>query len=75
MKKPSGLWKATAKVRGATVKAGWVVLADGNQVGMYTTDGAGGTAAPRLDAATGRATIGGAVLTAVAADPESGAGF
>ncbi len=31
--KPSGLYRATAVVRGATIKAGWIVLSDGTQVG------------------------------------------
>src|SRR5215470_10769987 len=36
--KPSGLYQATAKVRGATVKAGWIVLPDGSQVGAFESD-------------------------------------
>ena len=75
VKKPSGLWKATAEVRGAKVEAGWVVLADGSQVGFFTRDGGAGAAAPRLDTTGGRATIDGRAMTAVAADPETGAGF
>jgi serine/threonine-protein kinase len=74
VKKPSGLYKATAKVRGAKVQGGWVVLADGDQVGLVRRDGAPATA-PVIDTATGRTTIDGQVLTAVAADPDSGAGF
>jgi hypothetical protein len=73
--KPSGLWKATAEVRGAKVQAGWVVLADGTQVGLFTRNGAGGTAAPRLDTATGTATIDGRALAVVATDAETGTGF
>jgi hypothetical protein len=74
VKKPSGLWKAAAEVRGAKVQGGWIVLEDGTQVGMVTRDGAGASA-PAIDAATGRTTIDGQVLTAVAADPDTGAGF
>jgi serine/threonine-protein kinase len=75
VKKPSGLWKATAEVRGAKVEAGWVVLADGKQVGMVTREGAAGVAAPRLDVRTGRATYAGQELAAVATDADTGAGF
>ena len=31
--KPSGLYRATADVRGATINAGWIVLPDGTQIG------------------------------------------
>jgi serine/threonine-protein kinase len=73
-KKPSGLYRATAEVRGARIEGGWVVLADGRQVGLVTRHNAPAVA-PRVDPATGRVTIDGQVLTAVAADPETGAGF
>ncbi|WP_146607941.1 hypothetical protein [Spongiactinospora gelatinilytica] len=33
-KKPSGLYRASAIVRGARLKAGWIVLADGTQTGF-----------------------------------------
>ena len=36
--KPSGLYQATAEVRGATIKAGWIVLPDGTQVGSLEAD-------------------------------------
>lgn len=66
--RPSGLYRATATVRGATVVAGWVVLPDGSQVGAWSTDGRDVTPAPVLDLTTGRATIAGSVLTATAVD-------
>ncbi|MDF5755478.1 hypothetical protein [Spongiactinospora sp. TRM90649] len=37
-KKPSGLYRASAIVRGARVKAGWIVLADGTQTGAARLD-------------------------------------
>ena len=74
-KPSSGIWKATAKVRGARVEAGWVVLDDGSQTGMFTRNGAGGAAAPRLDTATGTATIDGQQIHVTATNPETGTGF
>ncbi|MBG0815124.1 hypothetical protein [Planomonospora sp. ID82291] len=40
VKKPSGLYRATAIVRGAKVRAGWIYLADGTRVGLTLVDGA-----------------------------------
>jgi hypothetical protein len=74
-KPSSGIWKATAKVRGARVEAGWVVLDDKVQTGMYTTDGAGGAAAPPLNTATGTAMFGDQQVTVTETNPETGAGF
>jgi hypothetical protein len=74
VKKPSGLWKATAEVRGATVEGGWVVLEDGTQVGLVRRNGVPATA-PLIDPAAGRVTIDGQLLTVVATDSETGAGF
>lgn len=34
VKKPSGLYRATAVVRGANVRAGWIYLDDGTRVGL-----------------------------------------
>ncbi|GAA3129620.1 hypothetical protein GCM10010466_20450 [Planomonospora alba] len=39
VKKPSGLYRATAVVRGATVRAGWIYLPDGSRVGLTLVDG------------------------------------
>ncbi len=36
--KPSGLYQSIATVRGAAVKAGWIGLADGSQVGAIDPD-------------------------------------
>jgi hypothetical protein len=77
--KPSGLYRATAVVRGATVKAGWIVLSDGTQVGSVepSADSSEPTAneAPVLDVATGTAQAGDLVLHAVPVDGVTGSGF
>ncbi|MFE6893027.1 hypothetical protein [Streptomyces sp. NPDC057694] len=61
--KPSGLYRATTEVRGATIDGGWIVLPDGRQVGIVTRD-AVPTAAPRIDPETGAVTVDGERLTA-----------
>lgn len=62
-KKPSGLYRATATVRGAKVDGGWIVLPDGRQVGIVTRDGEP-SQAPRIDPETGAVTVDGQQLTA-----------
>ncbi|MDM4719504.1 hypothetical protein QTQ03_07800 [Micromonospora sp. WMMA1363] len=59
---PSGLYRATATARGAQVEGGWIVLADGTQVGLVTVDGAA-RPAPPLDTDTGTVTVSGTALT------------
>ncbi|WP_328840017.1 hypothetical protein [Streptomyces europaeiscabiei] len=61
--KPSGLYRATANVRGAEVDGGWIVLPDGRQVGILKRDGKP-TTAPEIDPETGAVTIDGQRLTA-----------
>ncbi|MFJ9567591.1 hypothetical protein ACIRQQ_47195 [Streptomyces fuscichromogenes] len=61
--KGSGLYRATATVRGAKVDGGWIVLADGRQVGIVDRDGTP-SAAPRIDPETGAVTVDGQQLTA-----------
>jgi len=77
--KPSGLYEATAVVRGATIKAGWIVLPDGTQVGSLESDAdsaaPSATAAPMLDVATGTATFDGVVLHAIPVSGLTGSGF
>ena len=77
--KPSGLYRATADVRGARIKAGWIVLPDGTQVGSLeaNADAAvpSATSAPALDVAAGTAQDGSAVLRAIAISGVTGAGF
>jgi hypothetical protein len=62
-KKPSGLYRATATVRGAKIDGGWIVLKDGTQVGVLTRDGEP-SSAPRIDPETGAVTVDGQQLTA-----------
>ncbi|MFD3504489.1 hypothetical protein [Streptomyces sp. NPDC058678] len=62
-KKPSGLYRATATVRGAKVDGGWIVLPDGRQVGILTRDDEP-SPAPRIDPETGAVTVDGQQLTA-----------
>ncbi len=77
--KPSGLFQSIAVVRGATVKAGWIVLANGTQVGSLEPDANSATpsaqAAPKLDVSTLTAQDGGTTLTATPIDGETGSGF
>ena len=77
--KPSGLYRATAVVRGATVKAGWIVLSNGMKVGSIESDAnstaPSATQAPDLDVATGTARDGDTVLHAVAISGATGSGF
>jgi hypothetical protein len=75
--KSSGLFQATARVQGKTIKAGWIVLGDGTQIGSLETDESGATAvtAPKLDVATMTARIGNVVLHAVPVSGVTGSGF
>jgi hypothetical protein len=75
--KSSGLYQATAVVQGKTIKAGWIVLADGTQLGSVEINQAGKDAvtAPKLDVATMTARIGNVVLHAVPVSGVTGSGF
>jgi hypothetical protein len=77
IKKGSGLYRTTARVGGTTIKAGWIELPDGTQVGAYTTNGGESRPAPRLTTkdGTGTAVIDGSPVTATEVDAETGAGF
>ncbi|WP_329246865.1 hypothetical protein OG223_13050 [Streptomyces sp. NBC_01478] len=66
--KPSGLWRATAKVRGAKIEGGWIVLPNGRQTGIVTRDGEAASA-PRIDPETGAVTVDGQQLTAQPVTP------
>ncbi|MGW3668374.1 hypothetical protein [Streptomyces sp. NPDC005141] len=61
--KPSGLYRATATVRGAKVDGGWIVLPGGKQVGVVKRDGTP-SAAPVIDPETGAVTIDGQKIVA-----------
>ena len=75
----AGLYQATAKVGGDTVKAGWIVLDDGTQIGSIEVDSTSASPsaqrAPRLDLATRTATYNGTVLHAVRVSSVTGSGF
>ncbi len=77
--KPSGLYQAIASVRGATIKAGWIVLPDGTQVGSLepNSDAAAPSAirGPVLDVAAGTAQEGSTVLSAKPISGATGSGF
>lgn len=77
--KPSGLYQSIAVVRGATVKAGWIVLADGTQVGSVEPNAnsarPSAQAAPKLDIPSLTAQDGGTTLVATPIDAETGSGF
>jgi serine/threonine-protein kinase len=77
--KPSGLFQSIANVRGATIKAGWIVLANGTEVGSLNPDvnaaNAVSQAAPKLDLSTLTADDGGTTITATAIDAETGTGL
>jgi hypothetical protein len=77
--KPSGLFQSIASVRGATIKAGWIVLADGTEVGSLNPDenaaNAVSQAAPKLDLSTLTADDDGTTITATPIDGETGSGF
>jgi len=77
--KPSGLFQSIANVRGASVKAGWIVLANGTEVGSLNPNVNAANqvsqAAPKLDLSTLTADDGGTTITAVPIDGETGTGF
>lgn len=73
-KKPSGLYKSTATVRGARIQVGWIVLPGGDQVGIATTDGEP-EPAPEIDVTTRTATVKGQQVTANSIDGTTGTGF
>ena len=78
--KPSGLFQSIATVRGATIKAGWIVLPDGTtEVGsMMPNENAANPvsqAAPKLDLSSLTAQYEGTTITATPIDAETGTGF
>jgi serine/threonine protein kinase, bacterial len=77
--KPSGLFQSIAVVRGASIKAGWIVLADGTQVGsMFPNVNAANPVsqtAPKLDVSSLTAQYEGTTITATPIDAETGTGF
>ncbi|HEV7712379.1 MAG TPA: hypothetical protein VGP16_29580 [Asanoa sp.] len=57
VRKPSGLYRATAEVRNARVRGGWIVV-DGQQVGILEVNGEP-QSAPPLDLPAGSVTVNG----------------
>ncbi|MEV4623724.1 hypothetical protein AB0J74_34080 [Asanoa sp. NPDC049573] len=55
VRKPSGLYRATAEVRNAKVRGGWIVV-DGRQVGILEVDGEA-RPAPPLELPAGAVTV------------------
>ncbi len=74
-----GLYEATAMVHGVMIKAGWIVLQDGSQIGSveYDPDSAipPTAEAPVLNLATGTAQYDGVTLVASLISGISGSGF
>jgi serine/threonine-protein kinase len=71
VKKPSGLYRSTADVRGARLDGAWIVLADGTQVGLATYAGSTVPVAP-LNTATRTTELYGERITAIDVEPGSG---
>lgn len=72
---PSGLYRATANVRGALARMGWIVLADLSVVGVMSVGTQEPEPAPPFDPATGSATVNGTAVRAVSVDGVTGSGF
>ena len=70
-KKPGGLYRTSADVRGARLEGGWIVLADGTQVGLATYAGATVSVSP-LDTTTRTTEFFGQKVTAVDVEPGGG---
>jgi hypothetical protein len=78
-RRPPGLYEATAAVDGVTIKAGWIVLPDGSQVGSVEYELGSAilptAQAPVLDLATGTARYDGVTLVASLISGLTGSGF
>jgi hypothetical protein len=77
--RPPGLYEATATVHGVTIKAGWIVLPGGSQVGSveyFANSAIPPTAqAPLLNLTTGTASYDGVTLVASLISGLTGSGF
>lgn len=77
--RPSGLYESIAVVRGATIKAGWIVLANGTVVGSLNTNVNAANPvsqrAPKLDLSTLTAVDDGVTIAVTPIDGETGSGF
>jgi hypothetical protein len=70
VKPPSGLYRSAANVRNAKVVGGWIVLADGKQVGIASVDGKPESAQP-LNTTSLTSTVDGTTLTAAPVDGDT----
>jgi hypothetical protein len=68
VKRPAGLYRLTAEVRGARLDGGWIVLPDGRQIGLLDTNGTPGSA-PSIDLASNSVNVGGQNVPAQEATP------
>jgi hypothetical protein len=77
--RPPGLYEATATVDGVSIKAGWIVLPDGSQVGSVEYDPGSAipptAQAPLLNLTTGSAQYDGVTLVASLISGLTGSGF
>jgi len=77
--RPPGLYEATATVDGVSIKAGWIVLPDGSQVGSVEYDPNSAipptAQAPLLNLTTGTAQYDGVTLVASLISGLTGSGF
>jgi hypothetical protein len=77
--RPSGLFESIADVRGAVIKAGWIVLSNGTVVGSMTPNLNAAhpvsQAAPKLDLSSLTAPYEGTTLKVTPVDGETGSGF
>ena len=74
VKRPSGLYRFAGQVQNATIAGGWIVLADGRQVGIANVDGVPAPGST-LNPLTGMATVGSKPVVAESVDGSSGTGF
>ncbi|WP_306214863.1 serine/threonine-protein kinase [Actinoplanes sp. RD1] len=72
--KPSGIYRAAARVSDAQIRGSWIVLPDGSQVGVLVDGGVPGPA-PALDVTTGTTTVDGTEVATSTIDADSGEGF
>ncbi|EXG79985.1 hypothetical protein [Cryptosporangium arvum] len=71
VKSPAGVYRGTVTIQGAKLVAGWIVLPDGTQVGVFTTDEGNPRPAPKIDLGSKTATVDGGTMTVTEADPKA----
>lgn len=68
---PAGVYQGSVTVQGARLVAGWIVLPDGTQVGVLTSDGGQPRPAPPIDLETRTAAVDGGTVTVAEAEPKA----